>query len=58
MFILAILFTIIAILIGIVFLAVALGGAVFILIFGDVIVCIVIIVCVIRHIMKKRKKRK
>ena len=31
------------------------GGSAFLLIFGDVIVCISIIVCIIRHFIKKKK---
>jgi hypothetical protein len=35
--------------------AVALGGSAFIIVFGDVIVCIFIIVWIIRRMFRKRK---
>ena len=34
--------------------AISVGGATFIIIFGDVIVCITFIVLLIRHLIKKR----
>ena len=39
--------------VGVIILAV--GGSAFILIFGDLIVCIAIIVWIIKHIFKKKK---
>ena len=36
--------------------AVAVGGVAFILVFGDVIVCVMIIVFIVKHLTKKRKK--
>ena len=38
--------------------AIAIGGAGFIIIFGDVIVCIVFITMLIRFLAKRKKKRK
>lgn len=35
--------------------AVSIGGAVFVIIFGDIIVCIAIIVWIIKKILKKKK---
>lgn len=35
--------------------AVSIGGAAFIIIFGDIIVCIAIIVWIIKKIMKRKK---
>jgi len=37
-------------------LAVALGGSAFIIVFGDVIVCIFIIVWIIRRMFKRKRK--
>lgn len=54
-----ILFTILlfalAILVTITILAVSIGGAGFIIIFGDVIVCIFIIIMIMKKIINKRK---
>lgn len=37
--------------------AVSVGGAAFIIVFGDVIVCIVLIVWLLKHLSKKNKKQ-
>lgn len=56
-----ILFTILALIAGLVFIcAVALlvtGGAAFIVLFGDLIVCVAIIWCVARLLSRRRKRR-
>ena len=39
----------------IVVLAVSVGGAAFILVFGDVIVCMVLIGLILKHLFKRRK---
>lgn len=39
----------------IVVLAIGIGGAAFIIVFGDVIVCILIIVWIMKKILKRRK---
>lgn len=44
------------VLIGVVFLAVTIGGSLFVIIFGDVIVCVVFIVFLIRFLIKRRRK--
>lgn len=55
-----ILFTILAfvalLLIGFIILVASVGGAVFVIIFGDVIVCIAIIVFIIKLIAKRKRK--
>ena len=38
--------------------AIAVGGSVFIVVFGDVIVCIFLIVWVIKKLFKKKPKKK
>lgn len=40
------------------FVAVGIGGAAFIVVFGDVIVCAVFIVLLIKHLTKKRTKKR
>lgn len=55
MVLLTILALILLILAVIVILAVSLGGATFIVVFGDVIVCAVFIVLIIRFIIKRHR---
>ena len=38
--------------------AIALGGSVFIVVFGDVIICIFLIVWIIKKLFKKKPKKK
>lgn len=57
MFLLTMLVIIAVILLVLVVLAVGFGGAGFIVLFGDVIVCIGFIALIIRAIIKKRRKR-
>lgn len=38
--------------------AIAIGGSVFIVVFGDVIVCIFLIVWIIKKLFKKKSKKK
>ena len=38
--------------------AIAIGGSVFIVVFGDVIVCIFLIVWIIKEVFKKKPKKK
>lgn len=38
--------------------AIAIGGSVFIVVFGDVIVCILLIVWIIKKLFKKKPKKK
>ena len=38
--------------------AIAIGGSVFIVVFGDVIVCIFLIVWIIKKLFKKKPKKK
>ena len=38
--------------------AIAIGGSVFIVVFGDVIVCIFLIVWIIKNLFKKKPKKK
>ena len=57
MFILAILAIIAFLLIGFVVLFASLGGAVFVIIFGDVIIAVALIALLIRFIVKRRKKK-
>ena len=38
--------------------AIAIGGSVFIVVFGDVIVCIFLIVWIIKKLFKKKQKKK
>lgn len=45
-----------AILIGFIVLTVAAGGAVFIIVFADVIVCIVLIAWIMKHLFGRRKR--
>ena len=46
----------IIILLAIVVIAISIGGSMFIIIFGDVIVCIFLIGLIIKHLLKRRKK--
>ncbi len=46
----------IIILLTIVVTAVSIGGSMFIVVFGDVIVCIFLISLIIKHLLKRRKK--
>ena len=46
----------IIILLAIVVIAVSVGGSIFIVVFGDVIVCIFLIGLIIKHLLKRRKK--
>lgn len=46
----------IIILITIVVIAVSIGGSIFVIVFGDVIVCIFIIGLIIKHLLKRKKK--
>ena len=57
MVLLTILALILLILAVTVILAVSLGGATFIIVFGDVIVCAVFIVLIIRFIIKRKKHK-
>lgn len=57
MVLLTILALILLILAVIVILAVSLGGATFIIVFGDVIVCAVFIVLIIRFIIKRKRHK-
>lgn len=57
MVLLTILALILLILTVTVILAVSLGGATFIIVFGDVIVCAVFIVLIIRFIIKRKKHK-
>ena len=57
MILLTILALILLILAVTVILAVSLGGATFIIVFGDVIVCAVFIVLIIRFIIKRKKHK-
>lgn len=34
--------------------AISVGGAAFIIVFGDVIICALIIVCILRHLLRKK----
>lgn len=56
-----ILFTILTVtlivLIGIIVLAVAIGGGATIIIFGDVIVCVAILIWILKRLLKKRKNK-
>ena len=52
---LILLFTII-ILLAIVVITVSVGGSIFIVVFGDVIVCIFLIGLIIKHLRKRKKK--
>ena len=54
MFLILILAVIILILLGIIVAFVSVGGAAFILVFGDVIVCIICLVWLIKKIFNKR----
>lgn len=58
MIIFTVLTLILSLLIMITAFAIAIGGASFIIIFGDVIVCIVFIGIILRTISKKRKDKK
>ena len=55
MILLAIILLAILILTAVVIVAVSIGGSVFILIFGDVIVCIVFLILLVRWLIKRRK---
>ena len=55
MILFTILLFVLAILVTLTVLAVSIGGAGFIILFGDVIVCIFIIVIVMKKIINKRK---
>ena len=57
MVLLTILALILLILTVIVILAVSLGGATFVIVFGDVIVCAVFIVLIIRFIIKRKRHK-
>lgn len=57
MILLAILLLIGLMLVGFVILTVSAGGAIFILIFADVIVCILVIAWIIKKIIQKRRNR-
>ena len=57
MILLTILALILLILAVTVILAVSLGGATFIIVFGDVIVCAVFIVLIIRFIIKRKRHK-
>lgn len=57
MLLLAILGIILFVLVMFVFLVVAIGGPVAIIIFSDVIVCVAIVVCIIRHLIKKKNNK-
>lgn len=46
----------IIILLAIVVIAVSVGGSIFIVVFGDVIVCIFLIGLIIKHLRKRKKK--
>ena len=46
----------IIILLAIVVIAVSIGGSIFVVVFGDVIVCIFLIGLIIKHLIKKKKK--
>lgn len=37
--------------------AVSIGGSIFIILFGDVIVCITFIILIMRHLIKKIRKK-
>jgi hypothetical protein len=54
MFLILLLFAIAIIALGIVFGIASVGGAVFIVVFGDVIVCVVFIIWLIRKIINKK----
>ena len=54
MFLILILAMIILILLGIILVFASVGGAAFILVFGDVIVCIIFLVWLIKKIIDKR----
>lgn len=36
---------------------IGIGGGTFIIVFGDLIVCIAIIVCIIKHFIKKKRNK-
>lgn len=57
MILFAILTIILLILAVVAIVAISIGGAAFIVIFGDLIVCIAIIVLIIRFLIKRRNKR-
>ena len=54
MFLILILAMIILILLGIIVVFVSVGGAAFILVFGDVIVCVIFLIWLIKKIINKR----
>jgi O-antigen/teichoic acid export membrane protein len=56
MILIAILALILFILIGFIIITVSVGGATFIVLFGDVIVCVLFIVWLIKRLTKKKKK--
>lgn len=45
------------ILTAITILAISIGGSIFVVIFGDVIICILLIVQIMKHLRKKNKKK-
>jgi Flp pilus assembly protein TadB len=57
MILIAILALILFILIGFIIITVSIGGATFIVLFGDVIVCVLFIVWLIRFLTKRKKKK-
>jgi O-antigen/teichoic acid export membrane protein len=57
MILITVLALILFILIGMVLLTISIGGATFIVLFGDVIVCAVFIVWLIKALAKRKKKK-
>ena len=57
MFLAILLFLTLLVLATIVVVAVSIGGSAFILLFGDIIVCIVLIGLLIKHIIKRSNKK-
>lgn len=48
--------TLVLLVLAVVF-AVSIGGSIFIILFGDVIVCITFIILIMRHLIKKIRKK-